>query len=79
MNSISAALAEKTQELHQDQGQDFFIIDSHLNRARQSNEKAIRFFKSGRSADAMTQNKLTRIFIHNALDRLHRQCGDPGP
>jgi hypothetical protein len=77
MNSIPIALVEKTQEFHQDQ--DFFIIDSHLNRARQSNEKATRFFKSGRSADAMTQNKLTQIFIRNALDRLHRQCGDSGP
>jgi hypothetical protein len=54
---------------------DFFIIDAHLNKARQSNEKATRFYKSGRPADAMTQSKLTQIFIHNALARLQRQCG----
>jgi hypothetical protein len=27
----------------------------------------------------MTQSRLTTIFIHNALARLHRQCETPGP
>lgn len=77
MNSAPAASLAQVQELHLDH--DFFIIDAHLNKARQSNEKATRFYKNGRSADAMTQSRLTTIFIHNALARLHRQCETPGP
>jgi hypothetical protein len=56
---------------------DFFIIDAHLKKARASSEKASRLEQSGQHHEAVVQNKLTRIFIHNALARLNRQCEAP--
>jgi hypothetical protein len=54
--------------------QDFSTIDAHLKKAHQSNEKATRFFTSGRVREALVQSQLTRIFIHNALARINQQC-----
>jgi len=59
--------------------QDFFIIDAHLKKARESSEAAQRLHSVGRHGEAIVQNKLTRIFIHNALARLNRQCQDSPP
>ena len=56
---------------------DFFIIDAHLKKARASSEKATRLDQRGQHREAIVQNKLTRIFIHNALARLNRQCEAP--
>jgi hypothetical protein len=59
---------------HADSPNDFFIIDAHLKKARASSEKASRLDQRGQHREAIVQNKLTRIFIHNALARLNRQC-----
>ena len=67
-------------ETHMAQGDhpnDFFIIDAHLKKARASSEKASRLDQRGQHREAIVQNKLTRIFIHNALARLNRQCEAP--
>ncbi len=56
---------------------DFFIIDAHLKKAWASSEKASRLDQRGQHREAIVQNKLTRIFIHNALARLNRQCEAP--
>lgn len=62
---------------HEDRPNDFFIIDAHLRKARASSEKASRLDQRGQHREAIVQNKLTRIFIHNALVRLNRQCEAP--
>lgn len=62
---------------HTEQAHDFFIIEAHLRKARASSEKAHRLDRSGQHREAVVQNKLTRIFIHNALARLDRQCEAP--
>ncbi|MBD8050579.1 hypothetical protein [Limnohabitans radicicola] len=64
---------------HWDIPNDFFIIDAHLKKARASSEKASRLHRCGKQHEAIVQNKLTRVFIHNALTRLNRQCEAPGP
>jgi len=62
---------------HSHNHRDFFIIDAHLKKARESSAAASRLHQGGRHQEAIVQNKLTRIFIHNALARLNRQCEDP--
>lgn len=57
---------------------DFFIIDAHLKKAHESSETACRLHSRGQFMDAIAQNKLTRVFLHNALARLERQCEDAG-
>lgn len=55
----------------------FFIIDAHLQKARQSSAAALRLHSQGLHAQAITQNRLTQVFLHNALARLNPQCEDP--
>lgn len=62
---------------HWESSNDFFIIDAHLKKAHASSEKARRLDRCGQHREAIVQNKLTRIFIHNALARLNRQCEAP--
>jgi len=57
---------------------DFFIIDAHLKKASESSEAACRLQSRGQLMDAIAQNKLTRVFLHNALARLERQSTDAG-
>lgn len=63
---------------HWDMPNDFFIIVAHLQKARASSEKASRLHRCGKLNEAIVQNKLTRVFIHNALTRLNRQCEATG-
>lgn len=52
------------------------IIDQHLLKARQSNTQAQRLQDQGLHADAEAQNRLTQVFIHNALSRVQTQRPD---
>lgn len=54
-------------------GHDYRIIDQHLLKARQSNTQAQRLQAQGLHADAEAQNRLTLVFIHNALYRVKPQ------
>jgi hypothetical protein len=67
----------ETHMAHGERPNDFFIIDAHLKKARASSEKASRLDQRGQHREAIVQNKLTRIFLHNALARLNRQCETP--
>lgn len=75
MFSTNPCAAKQPEQSHSHR--DFFIIDAHLKKARESSEAANRLHHSGRHQEAVVQNKLTRVFIHNALARLNRQYEDP--
>ena len=51
----------------------YHIIDQHLLKARKSNTQAQRLQAQGLHADAEAQNRLTQVFIHNALSRVKPQ------
>jgi hypothetical protein len=48
----------------------YHIIDRHLHQARQSNLQAQRLQAQGLHDDAQAQNRMTQVFIHNALCRI---------
>jgi hypothetical protein len=49
---------------------DFRIIGEHLRKASQSNNLATRLHAQGLSEDAEQQNRLTHVFLQNALCRI---------
>ncbi len=49
---------------------DFRIIGEHLSKARQSNSLATRLQAKGLNEDAEQQNRLTHVFLQNALYRI---------
>lgn len=55
---------------------DFRIIGEHLRKARQSNSLATRLHAQGLTVDAEQQNRLTHVFLQNALYRIKPA---PGP
>lgn len=63
--------------LHKARSSVFFIIDAHLRKARQSSATALRLHSQGLHAQALRQNRLTQVFLHNALARLDAQCEVP--
>jgi len=52
---------------------DFRIIGEHLRKARQSNTLATRLHAQGLHQDAEQQNRLTHVFLQNALSRVKPQ------
>ena len=52
---------------------DFRIIGEHLRKARQSNTLATRLHAQGLHQDAEQQNRLTHVFLQNALSRIKPQ------
>lgn len=52
---------------------DFRIIGEHLRKARQSNTLATRLHAQGLHLDAEQQNRLTHVFLQNALSRVKPQ------
>ena len=55
---------------------DLFIIDAHLKKALASSQTACRLHSRGQVTGALAQNKLTRVFLHNALARLEQPARD---
>jgi hypothetical protein len=49
---------------------DFRIIGEHLRKASQSNRLATRLQAQGLNEDAEQQNRLTHVFLQNALCRI---------
>lgn len=54
----------------QRQGLDYRIIGIHLQKAHQSNAMAERLNAQGMQGHAEAQNRLTQLFIRNALSRI---------
>lgn len=53
---------------------DFRIVGEHLRKASQSNRLATRLYAQGLSEDAEQQNRLTHVFLQNALCRVKPSC-----
>lgn len=57
----------------QPSGARYHIIEQHLRQALHSNTQAQKLQAQGLHADAKAQNRLTQVFIHNALSRVKPQ------
>lgn len=48
------------------------IVAEHLRHAQRSHEQAMHLQAQGQNEAAQEQSRMTRVFLHNALDRIDR-------